>query len=388
MNAQLKKRGKEILGGRDVSHIYNIISFIIYKIPNTLVVRYHYTILNVSRFFWKPDIVKESKSRNKPHVLIITEKWFECNPAKGRSSTEHNLIGSLESAGLATQDQFYYDEYCLQYNRPCDAALLQICLDSKPDFLFFSQPNVYSPKWETLGIIRKKLGIPVAAIWWDYLPVADYVLPYVDLNVVLQSVYLKETRHPEKYLLMWTSYDQKIFFNPDIPRDINISFAGDKTKPDRQKGISALIANGVDIYQSEGVNGSRLSTEDYAHIHMRSKIVLNFSRGGYWSDDPHYRIHHAKGRIFEATLCGAMLLESENPETRIWFEPSVDYVPFTDENDLVEKAKYYIDHDIEREKIAANGHRKATEMYTSERFWKLIFERIFKTDPKKQWGIK
>ena len=89
-----------------------------------------------------------------------------------------------------------------------------------------------------------------------------------------------------------------------------------------------------------------------------------------------------QGRIFEATLCGAMLLESDNPETELWFEPMVDYVPFVNETDLVEKAKYYLEHDDERERIASNGHQKAKKMYNCERFWTIVFKQVFGKDFK------
>jgi spore maturation protein CgeB len=72
-----------------------------------------------------------------------------------------------------------------------------------------------------------------------------------------------------------------------------------------------------------------------------------------------------------------MLLETENPETKMWFEPMVDYVPFTDGADLVEKARYYLEHDVERQKIAERGHQKAKEMYSGKMFWENVFTRIF-----------
>ena len=55
--------------------------------------------------------------------------------------------------------------------------------------------------------------------------------------------------------------------------------------------------------------------------------------------------------MFEITLCGAALFSDDNSEVRKWFEPMVEFVPLSDEADLVKKAKYYLEHYQEREKI-------------------------------------
>lgn len=146
-----------------------------------------------------------------------------------------------------------------------------------------------------------------------------------------------------------------------------------KGHPDRYAGISALRANAIDVYQTGGQREHRLPVDEYARIYMRSKIALNFC---YHPNG----MAQLKGRIFEATSCGAMLMEADNPETAKLFEPMVDYVPFTDETDLVEKVRYYLAHNSERMEIAAKGHQKATEKYTGEMFWKTVFKRVFGTD--------
>ena len=131
--------------------------------------------------------------------------------------------------------------------------------------------------------------------------------------------------------------------------------------------------SGIDVYQTGGQRECRLSVDEYARIYMRSKIALNFCY------HPNL-IAQCKSRVFEATLCGAMLLEADNSETARRFEPMVDYVPFTDETDLVEKVRYYLAHESERMEIAARGHQKAKKMYTGDLFWKTVFRRAFSTN--------
>lgn len=312
----------------------------------------------------------------KPHLLFVTEKWCGCNPKYGLTNNEHNLFGSFKSSLLGTHDVFHGDEYFLLHNLACDEALVNECRDSQPDLLVLSWFPIYPmyPKLETLSLIRSKLQIPMVAIWFDtvsdwVMHCAELVVPFINLNVVLDSTiaYLKHTNQPEKYLPIWTPQDPCLFSNPNLNRDISISLVGSRSgRPDRLAGISALQQNRINVYQTGGQREERVSVEEYALLYKRSQIALNFG-----TTNSQY-----KGRIFESTLCGAMLLESENHETANWFEPMVDYVPFKDEADLVDKAKYYLEHDAERMSIAANGHQKAKEKYTGYTFWKTILEKL------------
>lgn len=107
------------------------------------------------------------------------------------------------------------------------------------------------------------------------MDLAESILPPVDLVVVLHAAYLKRTRHPEKHLLMWTPQDPRVYYNPNINRDIDVSFLGSMEKPhcsDRRAGIAALRANGIEVYQSGGQRENRLSVDEYARIFMRSRL--------------------------------------------------------------------------------------------------------------------
>jgi spore maturation protein CgeB len=129
------------------------------------------------------------------------------------------------------------------------------------------------------------------------------------------------------------------------------------------------MSSNIKVHVGGGQREQPVPVKQYADMFKRSKIVLNFSRHAYG-----YYQH--KGRVFEATLCGALLLESENPETEKWLIPMRDYVPFKDEADLVDKVTYFLAHESERQRIANNGCSKATEKYTGETFWRTILSRL------------
>jgi tetratricopeptide (TPR) repeat protein len=321
----------------------------------------------------------------KPHFLFWGTKWLNANPDCGPSNCSYFTWDTLEGSDFGTYDIFLIDEYYLTHEQPGDSELIRLCKKNRPDYFVLvwwpGGPSHFNPAFETLYTIRKNLGIPIIALWLDtwadwIVELVEKMLPLVDIAVVTDSIkHFEKTFHPEKYLELLAISDIKVFFDPGLERDIDISFNGRVTnKPDRIAGIKALQANGINVLKTGGQLESRLCLEEYARVYMQSKITLNFSRSGEKLT--------RKGRLIEATLCGAMLLESENPETSKWFEPMIDYVPFRDEKDLIDKARYYLQHHSERIEIAQNGRRKAIELSKPENFWgriinKLKFERLF-----------
>ncbi|NQT03224.1 MAG: glycosyltransferase, partial [Planctomycetes bacterium] len=318
--------------------------------------------------------------RQKPHILFVTEKWCDCNPEHGITSSEDNLWGPLEVSGLATYDLFHFDEYYSIHKRSGDEALLNICIESKPDLVILAWmlvPKRYcNPEHETLYKIRNHLKIPIAAMWFDsvspkIMAVSEELLPFVDLSVVADSTtaYLEKTVMPENYLSMPHPKDPRVYYDGGFDRDIDVSFAGSVEQyPDRCIALDWLRNNGIDVYKTGGQREQKLSTQEYAQTYMRSKITLNFSRHG---DSFQF-----KGRVFESILCGAMLLEEENPETTKWFEPMLEYVPFKNNHDLLDRIRYYLEHDSERDEIARRGLEKANERYTGRIYWETILKRF------------
>lgn len=314
-----------------------------------------------------------------PHVLFVAEKWCDCNPAAGPTNNEHNLFGSLAATGLASQDRFHFDEYYIAHGgAACDGPLLEHCRQTRPDAVILTMVAglPHNPSVDTIAHMQS-MGIPVVAIWFDTagpqpLGLPEALVPHVEFHVVLDSTraYLHKTGQPDKYVALWTPQEPNLFHDPGLARDIEVSFVGSMhNRPDRISAIDALRGNGIPVHQTGGQREQLVSPQDYANILQRSRITLNFGRNA-----PGYE--QAKGRIFEANLCGALLLEEDNPETSHWFAPTTEYVPFGDHGDLIAKVRHYLAHEDERRAIAANGHKKAVELYSADQWWRCLFAKL------------
>jgi spore maturation protein CgeB len=71
-------------------------------------------------------------------------------------------------------------------------------------------------------------------------------------------------------------------------------------------------------------------------------------------------------RLFEATGAGACLMTDRKVNLAEMFEPDVEVVTYSSVEECSEKVRYLLDHDSERESIAAAGQRRVLRDHTFE----------------------
>jgi spore maturation protein CgeB len=96
---------------------------------------------------------------------------------------------------------------------------------------------------------------------------------------------------------------------------------------------------------------------DMYEILARSMITLN----GHEDVADGYA---ANMRLFEATGVCTMLLTDERHDLSRFFEPGREVVTYADTDELVEKARFYLQHDDERQAIAAAGQARTLREHT------------------------
>lgn len=109
--------------------------------------------------------------------------------------------------------------------------------------------------------------------------------------------------------------------------------------------------------------------DEMAEIYSQSKVLFNRSLK-----------NDINMRVFEAMSCGSMLITNnliENGQKEM-FENGVHLVTYNDEIDMVEKIKYYIEHEDERERIASNGMDLVQKNHTYLLRMKNLLEICFK----------
>lgn len=297
----------------------------------------------------------------------------------GEPREEHFLSAPLRSAKIAETVEYYYD---LDYPGGIfgESKLVDLVTRVRPDLIIMSSydhRNNDHPSFQVLTAIRSKCGIPLVGVWCDLLGKGamarwSFVSNGIDLNILIDSGALAK-HFPDRndIIRLWAPVPFGVFHPGDGKRDIPVSFLGSigSYRNVRAEYLDYLKGQHLDIYHTGGMREQPISLERYADILRRSKISLNFSQSVPGT-------HQLKGRVFEVLFSGTLLMESENAETPQYFTPMVDYVVFDSKQDLVDKVRYYLEHEDERQRIAYNGYIRATTEYNHNVFWNKVMGKL------------
>ena len=319
-------------------------------------------------------------TRQKPRLLLLRHRYQVFGDERsGNSNDDHWLAAPLKAANFAEVVEYYYD---LDHSDGLlgDSGLVDLVMQTRPDLMIlmsYGHRNSGHPNFDVLRSIREKCRIPLVAMWPDSVGAGavkyfSHMTGAIDLNIPLDSGNLAEhCSNKSKFIRLWTPVDVRFFKPGDGPRDIPVSFVGSTEwfRSVREDYLGHLRKQGVAVYQAGGRGAKRISLKQYAEILGRSKISLNFS----WGLPGTHALH---GRVFETMFSGALLVENRNSETPQFFDPMSDYVVFDTKEDLVEKVRYYLEHEDERQRIALCGHQKALEQYNHNEFWAKVMGKL------------
>ena len=121
------------------------------------------------------------------------------------------------------------------------------------------------------------------------------------------------------------------------------------------------------------LRGLHTRPDEWLKIYSASKIVIS----------AHYRdprgaipVYQASPRVFEIMACGAFQLCDDQRDVFALFKDGHDLVKFTDAQDLVAKAQYYLEHSEERSAIAAQGRKTVLSRHTYQDRIRELLEKI------------
>ena len=120
---------------------------------------------------------------------------------------------------------------------------------------------------------------------------------------------------------------------------------------------------------SRAYGGRFVWNQTYAKAVRLSKIFL--ARDAY----PHIRLS-LSGRAFTAVGLGAFYLTFPTDGIEEMFEPGVEIVTFDSPDDMIDKIRYYLEHDDERDTIAAAGQKRVLAEHTYQKRFERMFDII------------
>ncbi len=169
----------------------------------------------------------------------------------------------------------------------------------------------------------------------------------------------------------------------DAPREYNrdMVLVGGHN-PRRQRFVDHLLDLPLDIYGKWGKQ-SRLNFALRQHVKARgawgealldiyntSKIVLNISG---WDPSRYTGLNQ---RVFDVPATGAFLMTDYSPELEEHYKVGEEIVCFSEIEELRQKARYFLEHDAQRETIARKGYEKALTLPTIGDRMRTVIEHI------------
>lgn len=264
---------------------------------------------------------------------------------------------------------------------------LEILQREKPDFLLFG-PSFYGQfSMETIAKIKEispktKTIIEFGDDDWRFEDWSRYYALFFDYIITAKkeiSIYKKEKI---KDVFFLHGISPHFFKKENIEKIYDVSFIG-RPIADRYDFIKFLKNKEVNIklfgigWQNysdlKDIYGGILHDEDYPKTINQSRINLNFSKTLYKKGEK----GQLKGRILEVPACGAFLLTEYTPMGVEGINKKEE-INFTTKEELLEKIKYYLKNESEREKIAKELHKYILTNYSWDILFKEFFEKIDK----------
>jgi hypothetical protein len=166
-------------------------------------------------------------------------------------------------------------------------------------------------------------------------------------------------------------------------KDIDVSFVGAmRGKTGRHRFASALQQAGIapQVFGS-GTSAGMISQQAVIDVYRRTRVNLNFTGGSSATPlDGHLsinrRVRQVKGRNTKIALCGSFVLSERAPGLERLFDIGREIDVFEGPAELVEKARFYLQHEDVRETMALRAHQRAVRDYDEAAFWPRMLETI------------
>jgi spore maturation protein CgeB len=354
-------------------------------------------------------------------VIFAGLKYDYGKAGSGLSFEYQNFYQVLAGMEGVQATGFFIDEKIQELGREAaNQLLVKTVKETKPDLLFcFLFTNEL--KKETVEYITQKT--PTKTFNWfadDHWRLPVYSRYWAPLYTAVGTT---DSLAPEKYRRLgiknviktqWAANTGLYRPIEDLKiEDCGITFVG-KNYGRRGKYISGLRKRGLPARgygkgwpaspASQGGDGGAVDFQTMVEIFSFSKINLNFTESYFsWPKQlaklfikkesgkykPNFQFpisnfqsfvgakrRQIKARTFEIPACGGFLLTGDADNLRDYYEDGKEIVIFQNQNDLTEKCKYYLEHQVERKAIAQAGYQRTIKEHTYELRFREIFNKM------------
>lgn len=343
-------------------------------------------------------------------ILFAGVENDQYNPRRGKSYEYHNFL--LQLKATSHEVEFLPFDRILEVGKEkFNQELLDKVNNWQPDVVFvFMYTDELDKK--ILDQIKKKT---TSLAWfsddsWRFWNYSRFWAPHFNWVITTYSYMpdlYKKYGQSNVIRSQWGA-NTTVYKPTEIKSDEkrpDITFVGGWSKP-RGEIVDHLKRAGlpVEVFGGGWPGARRATDEEMINFFSTSKIslALNPSPGFFNKDSlgrlffrrsvdkivPDFHLYsnfrtwlnrgvpQVKGRHFEIPACGGFLLTSPADDLQSFYEPGKEMVLFDGLDDYVEKIRYYLEHDSEREVIAKAGYERTMKDHTYEKRFADIFSKV------------
>lgn len=296
-------------------------------------------------------------------VLCVLGEHQYGDPSRGHSTEYEAFIPTLRRLGhevlhFESWNRDLYADYA-----ELNEALLGFVERERPDVMLAVQLN-YELWIETVERISRR-GDVATVCWttddsWKFAQVSRFIgHAYHGMTTTYPDVVGRYRREGIRNVLLtqWAATASALLEPlPAGQCTHRVSFVG-ATHGDRERRVARLRARGLEIEcYGHGWPAGSVPSDAIPRIMQQSVVSLNFanSRGR----------NQVKARTFEVPGAGGFLLTEYAPGLETHYEIGREIEVFRGEDELIEKARFYLEHPAERDAIARAGHARTLRDHT------------------------
>jgi hypothetical protein len=307
--------------------------------------------------------------------ILYLQKHFDFSGGEKGSRVGKYISGEIKSYCECYYDIDYIQSYLDKGKKGFEDYILNFIVEKKIDYIIFT-PLSHDTTIDPLFLEKLHKISTIVMLFGDgeyyFEKVHRYYAQVSDLVLYFGNYHLKALYE----LLDIKTIHFKAHFDTSVYRglepcktDIDVSFVG-TMQANRGLYIEFLEKQGVALEQyGYGSKNGIIPFDKMVNVFQRSKLNLHFTslaapgRFIVYPSKLNQRIKQYKGRLVEVPLSGGFLLTEYMPDIEHFFKVGEECDVFYSEKDLLEKIKYYLEHDDERERIARKGQERALRDY-------------------------